>query len=168
MFLGLDCLENAILAVQALERDRWVPYRARSHYRAWFERANQLLAEWHLAQWAATPVKHLSHGAQRQLEIVLAMASSPRVLLLDEPTQGLSAAETSEVCATIEKIGRDVAILMIEHDLEVAFGFADVVTVMHRGRVILEGVAEDVRTNPLLDEVYFGIIDKASNKGTHG
>lgn len=153
---GLTVFDNALLAIQAGEPFRWSPYISRFRIQDWRERTSALLATWHLSEMSDRLVDHLSHGAQRQLEIVLALARSPSVLLLDEPTQGLSPAETGAVSDAIGKIGRDITILMIEHDLAVAFGFADLVTVMHQGKILIEGTPADVRANAEVSKIYFG------------
>jgi branched-chain amino acid transport system ATP-binding protein len=101
-------------------------------------------------------VRRLSYGERRQLELALALTSRPRVLFLDEPCAGLSPSERARISRMIAALPRDLTVLMIEHDMDVALGLADRVTVLHRGRVILEGTPGEVQTNPEVREVYFG------------
>ena len=101
-------------------------------------------------------VRNLSHGEQRQLEIALATAGHPRLLLLDEPTAGLSPAESQLMTALLKRLDPEITILMIEHDMDVAFEVTDRVTVLHYGRVVADGYASDVKANPLVQEIYLG------------
>ena len=103
-----------------------------------------------------TLVKNLSYGEKRQLELALALVNNPRLLLLDEPCAGLSPAERQRLSRLIAELPRSITMLMIEHDMDVALKLADQVTVLHRGKVILEGSADEVRVNPQVREVYFG------------
>jgi branched-chain amino acid transport system ATP-binding protein len=156
---GLTVFDNAHLAVQSGEPLCWAPYAPPSTFQKWRSRTEELLAEWHLTDFAGTLVKHLSHGFQRQLEIALALAHQPKLLLLDEPTQGLSPADTELVANAIKGISREITILMIEHDLAVAFALADRITVMHQGRVLVEGGVQEIQENPEVTEIYVGIDD---------
>ena len=98
----------------------------------------------------------LSYGERRQLELALALVGEPRVLLLDEPAAGLAPAERVRVGETIAAIDRRITVVLIEHDMTIALGLADHVTVLHRGRVILEGPPGLVRGDPQVREVYLG------------
>ena len=89
--------------------------------------------------------------------LALALAGSPRLLLLDEPTAGLSAAESAKVVAMVRALPRDISLLMIEHDMDVAFELADRITVMHQGRIIAEGDRQAIRANPQVAEIYLGV-----------
>ncbi|HEY0582914.1 MAG TPA: ATP-binding cassette domain-containing protein, partial [Chloroflexota bacterium] len=100
--------------------------------------------------------KELSYGDQRELEILMALASGPRLLLLDEPTAGLSAAESKLVEQVIQSLPRTISIALIEHDLDIAFALADRVTVMHMGQVLVEGSPEEIRHDPRVAEIYVG------------
>ena len=98
----------------------------------------------------------MSYGERRQLELALALVNEPKLLLLDEPCAGLSPAERQRLFKLIQNLPRSLTMLMIEHDMDVALGLADRITVLHRGQVILEGSVDEVRVNPQVREVYFG------------
>jgi len=153
---GLTVLDNAILALQATEPMRWSPYLPTAEKRRWGDLGMALLEKWSLRDKADQLVRNLSHGAQRHLEIALALARSPRVLLLDEPTAGMSPAETAAISDAVKSIPRDVTILIIEHDLSIAFTLAEKVSVMHHGAVLVEGSVEEIRNNEEITRIYFG------------
>src|SRR5581483_2977622 len=96
------------------------------------------------------------HGAQRQLEIALALAGEPRLLLLDEPTAGLSPAESHLMTALLRTLDPRISLLIIEHDMDVAFALTDRVTVLHFGRVVADGIGEAVKADPLVQDIYLG------------
>ena len=156
LFPKLSVLDNCLLAVQALSRVKLHLHRPLSHYPALFERAEELLASVGLLAKRAAPVRDLSHGEQRQLEIALALAGAPRLLLLDEPTAGLALAESQMMTALLKGLDAAITILIIEHDMAVAFELTDRVTVLHYGRVVADGSAAQVRANPLVQEIYLG------------
>ncbi len=156
LFRNLTVRDNVLLAVQALDPVKRVFYRRRRAYTRLLDRAQALLEQWRLAAQADVVVRELSYGEQRQLEIIMAMAGEPRLLLLDEPTAGLSPAETTVVVGIIQTLGRDLAMLVIEHDMDVAFELADRITVLHQGQVLTEGDGSAIRRNPQVNEIYLG------------
>jgi branched-chain amino acid transport system ATP-binding protein len=105
---------------------------------------------------AEVMVKDLSYGEQRQLEIALSLVTSPRLLLLDEPAAGLSPSERSMVAEIIRSLGRDITVVLIEHDMDLALGLVDRVTCMFEGRVLVEEAPDDIRRNKQVQEVYLG------------
>jgi branched-chain amino acid transport system ATP-binding protein len=105
---------------------------------------------------AEATVRDLSHGEQRQLEIALALAGAPKLLLLDEPTAGLSPAESLMMTALLKKLDPSITLLIIEHDMDVAFELTDRITVLHYGKVVADGLRRDVTANPLVQEIYLG------------
>jgi branched-chain amino acid transport system ATP-binding protein len=157
LFPSLSVMENVLLAVAAASGLGPALIRPMSAYRALYERAGRLLADWGLADGAARRVRHLSYGEQRQLELALALAGSPKILLLDEPTAGLSAAESARVVSMVQALPRDMTILMIEHDMDVAFELADRISVLHQGRIVAEGDRRAIRANAQVAEIYLGV-----------
>jgi len=156
LFPRLTVLENAILAVHGPARRRWVlwsPVEAFGHDVA---RAEAALDGVGLGARAHDPVSRLSYGERRQLEFALALAAAPRVLLLDEPTAGLSPLERERVVRTIAQVPRDVSILLIEHNMDVVLELADRITVLHQGRVVVEGTPDEVRSDAEARKVYLG------------
>jgi len=103
-----------------------------------------------------TLTRALSYGEQRQLEFALALATRPTLLLLDEPAAGLSPAERVTIAATIRALPRDLTLVLIEHDIDLALGLVDHVTCMHEGRVLVEGTPDEIRANARVQEVYLG------------
>jgi len=156
LFPSLSVLENLILGIQALRPAKYVFFRRTSSFRSIRSHAEALLEEWGLWERRQAAVRNLSHGEHRQLEIILAIAGRPRVLLLDEPTQGLSMGETSLLIPMLERVGRSTTIVFIEHDMDVAFKIADRVSVLYFGQVLAEGDKSEIRGNRRVTEVYLG------------
>jgi branched-chain amino acid transport system ATP-binding protein len=152
----LAVIENMILALIGTDRRKWTLHRPIAAFAGLRERALAGLARVGLEGRADTPARALSYGERRQLELALALNANPRVLLLDEPCAGLSPSERQRISQTIAALPRSITLLMIEHDMDVALALADRVTVLHRGKVILEGSPDEVQANPDVREVYFG------------
>jgi len=157
LFRNLTVLENMLLAVQALDSVKFVLYRRLTSYQHLLSTAQSLLEQWNLWEKRHALVRQLSYGEQRQLEILLAVAHLPRVLLLDEPTAGLSAAETQQVVAMIQHLDPSITVLLIEHDMDVAFQVAQHITVLHQGRLLADGSPEAIRKDPTVAEIYLGV-----------
>ncbi|PYN81810.1 MAG: ABC transporter ATP-binding protein [Candidatus Rokuibacteriota bacterium] len=156
LFPRLTALENCLLAVQALTGAKFHLHRALHRYPAFFARAHGVLEAVGLNDKAGEAVRNLSHGEQRQLEIALALAGAPRLLLLDEPTAGLSPAESHAMTALLKKLDPAITLLVIEHDMDVAFALTDRITVLHYGKVVADGLAHEVKANALVQEIYLG------------
>jgi branched-chain amino acid transport system ATP-binding protein len=109
-----------------------------------------------LAAHAATPASHLAHGQRRLLEIAVALAARPRLLLLDEPAAGLSDSDLPRLIDCLRQLPATVAVLLVEHHMDVVTAIADTVTVLHQGRVLATGTPDQIRTNPAVAEVYLG------------
>jgi len=157
LFPRLTVLENILLALQAADPSAFSMHetmRSKTHL---FEAAQDLLDQWNLAAIANQPANNISYGEKRQIDLILAMAVRPKVLLLDEPTAGLSAAEVLRVVNMIRSLPKDMTILMIEHDMDVAFDLADRIAVLHQGRLIAEGDVQTVRNDPHVSEIYLGV-----------
>ncbi len=156
VFADLTVLENVALAVLGIRTKKWNMWSSVNRMSDIRQKADEYLALVGLPGKQDVPVKSLSYGERRQLELVLALVNGPRLLLLDEPCAGLSPAERQRLFAIIQNLPRSITMLMIEHDMDIALGLADRVTVLHRGEMILEGSAQEVRVNPQVREVYFG------------
>ena len=159
LFPRLTVLESVLLAVQGADSARFTLHRPLSAHRHLFERAETLLGEWGLLEQRHVPTRELSYGEQRQIELILALASAPRVLLLDEPTAGLAPAETAAVTAMIRRLSRDITTLLIEHDMDVALDLADRVVVLFQGRILAEGTPKTIRDNAEVAAIYLGSDD---------
>ncbi len=155
LFFELSVAENLRLAAQALEpvSRAWLPIGRSLIARA---RVSELLERFDLADKADYPVGKLSHGEQRRLEVAVALACRPKVLMLDEPTQGMSHGDTEDTAALIRSLATDVTILLIEHDIGLVMSLSDHVIVMHQGAKLAEGKPEAVRANPAVQTAYFG------------
>jgi branched-chain amino acid transport system ATP-binding protein len=156
LFPRLTVLESVLLAVQGADGARFTLHRPVTGFPRLYVRAERLLGEWSLTDRCDVPTRELSYGEQRQLELLLALAPEPRVLLLDEPTAGLSPAETASVAAMIRRFSRDVTILLIEHDMDVALALAERVIVLHYGRVVAAGPRDEIKRDARVAEIYLG------------
>jgi len=156
LFASLSVLENCLLAVQALTAAKFAMHRPLARDAALRARAEETLAAVGLGDRAGATVRNLSHGEQRQLEIGLALAGRPRVLLLDEPTAGLSPAESASMARLLGRLDPAITVLIIEHDMDIALEVARHVTVLHYGRVIADGTRDAVRADPTVREIYLG------------
>jgi branched-chain amino acid transport system ATP-binding protein len=155
LFFELSVAENLRLAAQILEplHKAWLPIKNSTQAAA---RVDELLRRFHLRDKAAYPVEKLSHGEQRRLEVAVTLASRPKVLLLDEPTQGMSHGDTAETAALIRSLADEVTVMLIEHDIGLVMSLSDHVVVLHQGQKLAEGTPESVRANPAVQTAYFG------------
>lgn len=155
LFFELSVAENLRLAAQRLE-PLWLSLFPISRSRVALARSAELIERFELSAKAGYPVAKLSHGEQRRLEVAVALASRPKVLLLDEPTQGMSHGDTEDTAALIRSLANDVTVLLIEHDIGLVMSLSDHVVVMHQGQKIAEGGPREVRANPAVQAAYFG------------
>ena len=149
-------LRNVVLALLGLMPLRWNPFVRLDGQQDLARRARAALAQVGLEGMAERPLAETSYGERRRVEIAMALAQSPKVLLLDEPFAGLSADERRDVQALLRAIPRDMTVVMIEHDMDVALDFADRISLLHFGRVIVEGTRGEVVGDPRTREVYLG------------
>ncbi len=150
---GATALENVRIAVQS-RRHAWNLLRHHRAYPDVLERARHVLAAVGLAGKEDELAANLSHGEQRNLEIGIALGTEPKLLCLDEPTAGMSVAETRATVELIRRIAADHTVLIVEHDMEVVMGLARTVTVLHYGEVLAEGTPADIQANPRVQDVY--------------
>jgi len=156
LFPKLTVLDNVLLAIQGLRRSKFVMWRFLSSYRDFYDRAYGLLERARFLDRKDTEVRYLSHGEQRQLEIILGLASDPKILLLDEPAAGLSSGESSEMIRFLAQLDRTLAILLIEHDMDVVFDVAEHISVLHFGEVLEAGAREQIRRSEKVQQIYLG------------
>lgn len=156
LFPELSVYENLRLAAQALE-PKSALFKSVAASRRANERADELIARFKLAAKADEMAGTLSHGEQRRLEIAVALASQPKMLLLDEPTQGMSHGDTAEVAQLIRELASgDLSVLLVEHDVALVMDLSDHVVVLNQGARLAEGRPEEVRNNPAVQAAYFG------------
>jgi len=148
-------LRNVALALLGLSSLRWNPFVRLGRQAALLARAREVLARVGLEHLADRPLAQTSYGERRRVEIAMALAQNPRVLLLDEPFAGLSIEERRDVSALVSAIPRDVTVVMIEHDMDTALDFAERITVLHFGEVVVEGTRAEVVAHPRTHEIYF-------------
>jgi branched-chain amino acid transport system ATP-binding protein len=146
-------LENVRIAAQS-RRHGWQMLRHHRAFRDIIDKAEAVLQRVGLRGKAEELAANLSHGEQRNLEIAIALATEPLLLCLDEPTAGMSAAETHETIALVRDIARSLTILIVEHDMQVVMELADRITVLHYGEILAEGAPADIQRNPRVLEVY--------------
>jgi branched-chain amino acid transport system ATP-binding protein len=156
LFPKLTVLDNVLLAIQGLRPSKFVMWRFMSSYHDVYDKAYRLLERARFLDRKDTEVRYLSHGEQRQLEIVLGLASDPKILLLDEPAAGLSSGESSEMIKFLAHLDRSLAILLIEHDMDVVFDVADHISVLHFGQVLETGASEQIRRSEKVQQIYLG------------
>jgi len=155
LFFELTVFENLQLAAQRIEPSRQMLRRiSRGHLS--LQRVGELVERFGFDAKLGELAGALSHGEQRRLEIAVALAAKPSVLLLDEPTQGMSHGDTADTARLIRELSRDVTILLIEHDIGLVMDISDHIVVMHQGRKLAEGAPAEVRANPAVKAAYFG------------
>ncbi len=156
LFAGLTVLESVTLAVCERKGRAGIWHRTVARQRDEADEAQALLQVLRLGAEANTLTKNLPYGKQRLVEIALALATKPRILLLDEPAAGIPAGESAELFGVIAGLPKDVTILFIEHDMELVFRFAERITVLVGGKVLTEGAPHEIAADPRVREVYLG------------
>jgi branched-chain amino acid transport system ATP-binding protein len=159
LFAGLTVLESVVLAISERKGTHYVWYKTVAQQHDSIDEAMGLLALLKLERDADTVTRSLPYGKQRLVEIALALATQPKVLLLDEPAAGIPSAESAQLFDVIARLPRDVTILFIEHDMGLVFRFAERITVMVGGKVLTEGTPSEIATDKRVKEVYLGEAD---------
>jgi branched-chain amino acid transport system ATP-binding protein len=149
-------MHNVVLAILGLDKLRWDPWTVLTGHRDLYDAARDALGKVGLGERADRVVAETSYGERRRLELAMALVQRPKLLLLDEPLAGLSQAERQAVRNLLDAIPREVTIVMIEHDMDTALAFAERITVLHYGEVIVEGTRAEVVADPRTREVYLG------------
>jgi branched-chain amino acid transport system ATP-binding protein len=156
LFEGLSARDNVAISVQRQQGVGFRLLRRAESFHSVEDRARELLELVGLRDKQAAPPSALSHGERRQLEIALALAMEPQLLLLDEPVAGMSSAETEAFVRIVESFPAELTVLIIEHDMDVVFALASRITVLHAGLVLAEGDPGEVRANEDVQEAYLG------------
>lgn len=156
IFPSFSVLENCRLAAQSREPHAFNLFRPAASYRSILRAAEQALSAVGLHHRAAINAGFLSHGEQRQLEIAMSLATSPQVLLLDEPLAGMGTEEAEKMVDLLHEITKNHAVLLVEHDMDAVFALAEVLTVMVNGRVLESGTPEQIRNSPEVQRAYLG------------
>jgi branched-chain amino acid transport system ATP-binding protein len=157
LFNGDTLEHNVTLGLLGLRPSRWQMWRPLSFYRDLTTEARRILDAVGLLHLAAYSVSDIAYGEKRRVELAMALAQKPRVLLLDEPLAGLSNTERSQVKSLIASIPRETAVIMIEHDMDTALDLAETVTLLNYGRVIVDGERDSVIADERTREVYLGV-----------
>lgn len=154
----LSVLDNLLLVLQkkhGLDRV-WYKFRGKKEYPDLYLKAQEFLHTWRLVDQQHKIVKSLSYGEQRQIEILLGVATEPFILLLDEPTAGMSQSETDYIVDLLAQLPEDLTLMIVEHDLDVVFSLADRMVVLYDGEVLVEGDPYKVRNDKRVNEIYIG------------
>lgn len=153
IFLNLPVLDNLLLSLEEKALN-WRSFKMRD--RTLRERAKEILEGFGLIEKSNWPARSLSYGEQRILEIALALALEPKILLLDEPTAGLSPFEVQKIGGIIRNLQEKITAIIIEHDMDVIFQITERITVLHHGRVIADGTGDEIKANQNVKEIYLG------------
>jgi branched-chain amino acid transport system ATP-binding protein len=156
LFPKLTVLDNVLLAIAGVGRTKLVMWRSLFSYTTLVEKARQLLEAAGYWERRNVEVRNLSHGEQRQIEVVLGLASDPKLLLLDEPAAGLSSGESREMTAFLKRLDPALAILLIEHDMDVVFDVVSSISVLHFGAVVQTGSCEAIKRSERVQQIYLG------------
>ncbi len=156
LFPNLTLVDNVVLALLALRKERTQLLYPVERYRALYDEAGAHLGRMGFRGKENIPIHSLSYGEQRQIEIIMALVQKPKLLLLDEPTAGLSRGDVPLVTDILKTLGRDVTLVLIEHDMDVVFGMVDYISVLHNGVLVAEGDVEAIRRNDLVQNIYLG------------
>ena len=161
----LTVLENVLLALQGTKPSRFQMFRPITTYEHLFLKAQDLLGSMDLWEKRDVTVQEIGYGEQRKLEITLSLASEPKLLLLDEPSSGLTATESADIIDMIRNLGADITVLIVAHDMDLVFGLAERIIVLHYGESIAEGTPEEIQADSRVKEIYMGIEESTGNAG---
>jgi branched-chain amino acid transport system ATP-binding protein len=156
LFPKLTVLDNVLLALAGVGWSKLVMWKPLSSYRNFQARARSLLEAAGYWDRRNAEVRNLSHGEQRQIEVVLGLASGPKLLLLDEPAAGLSSGESREMVEFLKRLDPGLAILLIEHDMDVVFDVVSSISVLHFGAVVESGSCKEIKTSERVQQIYLG------------
>ena len=156
LFSNLTVVRNTLLALNGTHSRRFQMVRSMTAYGEVSDAAEAVLRAWRLWERKDELARNLSYGEQRRLEIALSMASEPRLLLLDEPSAGLTAAESADIIDKIAGLGSDITVILVAHDMDLVFGVAERIIVMHYGQIIADGTIDQIQADARVKEIYMG------------
>ena len=156
LFSKLTVMENLLLSLKSIDRTGQMFLKPLTSYRHLYSRAESIMDQSGMLEKRDMAVRHLSYGEQRLVEVLMALAQNPKLLLLDEFSSGLSLEETNSMTTMLKSLPRDITLLLIEHDMDVAFELAERFTVLHLGQIFAEGDRDEIKKNPQVQEIYFG------------
>ena len=156
LFLSLSVLHNTRLALQGIKPSRFQMFRSAVGYKSIHAKAEELLKSMDLWEKRNEPVNSISYGEQRKLEIALSLAADPKLLLLDEPSCGLTASESADITSRIRALGEKITVVLVAHDMDLVFGVAQRIMVLHYGELIIDGSCEQIRNDQKVKEIYMG------------
>jgi len=159
LFLNLTVLQNMLLAFQGTKRSRYQIFRSYNSYDALQARAKTLLESVGLWGKNDMPVKDIAYGEQRKLELYLSLTCEPRLLLLDEPSCGLTAMESADLTSRIRNLGREITVIVVAHDMDLVFGVAERIMCLHHGEIIADGTCDEIKADVRVKEIYMGSED---------
>lgn len=154
VFYNLSVLQNILLALQGVRPSRYHMFRPAIAYCDVMAKARELLERVDLWDKWNEPMKALSYGEQRKAEVILSLASEPRILLLDEPSAGLAVADVSEFVRTIKNLAKGTTLIFVAHDMDTVFNLAQRVVVLYFGQCLADGTCEEIQKNPKVKEIY--------------
>lgn len=165
LFPKITVLDNTLITLHGTKRSRFQMFRPTNRYQHLLARAQEILTAVALWERKDELVENISYGEQRRLEIALTLASEPKLLLLDEPSSGLTTAESADIIDVIQKLGGDITVLLVAHDMDLVFGVAERIIVLHYGEVIADGTPEEIQADLRVKEIYMGIEEGTENAG---
>lgn len=156
LFKALTVMENMLLALHGTKQSRFQILRPITAYDDFYSKPQALLESMGIWEKRNELVRDIAYGEQRKLEIALGLASEPRLLLLDEPSTGLTSAERDDVARRVCNLGEDITVILSAHDMDLVFGVAQRIIVLHFGEIITMGTPEEIRNDPKTREIYLG------------
>ena len=156
LFPNLSVLENTLLSLDAIQSFRYQLFKSVSGYKSLYSRAEEMLSLMELWGQRAELVHTISYGDQRKLEIALSLATNPKLLLLDEPSCGLTTTESADITSRIHNLGTDITVLLVAHDMDLVYGVAQRIIVLHYGETIMQGTPDEIKCSEKIKEIYMG------------
>lgn len=163
LFSNLTVLDNTLITLHGTKRSRFQMLRPTNGYKHLLARAQEILTAVALWEKKDELVKNIAYGEQRRLEIALTLATEPKLLLLDEPSCGLTSSESADITDIIHKLRGDITVLLVAHDMDLVFGVAERIIVLHYGQLIADGTPEEIQADPRVKEIYMGIEENTGN-----